>query len=185
MWGIIPTIALLVFIYFFEQRGIERDEAKKEVRSLAAKNEELTKRNIELSNLKCNAEQEALKDAFLLLCKVKEASIPEGYSLEQIANTFAERACVMLVCNVKDLEPKKIEYYINGCVRYIRNSNAIRKFLDDNGIVFNEAYSFELIFSKIFNLRVNSKNFEEAVKREIASVPDAFTHNAKMREREK
>lgn len=179
MWGIIPVVIALVLIYFLEQRGIERDNAKKEVQLLTTKNEELTRRNIELSNLKCNAEEKILRDAFLLLCRAKDVSIPEGYTLEQIASAFVNRSGVMLVCDVKDLDPKKTEYYIRVCVRYIRNSKAIRKFLEDNDIIFDEAYSFDMIFSHVFSLRVDSKSFEEAIRREIASTPHAFIRNTK------
>ena len=123
MWGIIPVVALLVLIYFFEQRGIERDEAYRQVENLKLKIESYRQNSDRLSESKKLEERRALRDAFFLMCRMQDCVVPEDHTLQEIAEKFVDLSSKLGIYQISDIDYRLINSYFDFCIGRIKLSD--------------------------------------------------------------
>lgn len=123
MWGIIPVVALLILIYFFEQRGIERDEAYRQIENLKLHIESCRRDSDRLSESKKLEERRALRDAFFVMCRMQECVVPEDYTLQEISEKFVDLSSEMGIYEISDIDYRLINSYFDFCVGRIELSD--------------------------------------------------------------
>ena len=177
MW--IPETVLIIIIFimgfFLEKFRTERNKAESENADLRRRLDEKEEYIKKLWREDNEKRKKAFKDSFLLLCSAVEHKIPNGYTIKEIADIFVDRAHMLDVSDINDMEVKKLQFYINNCVRYSEDVKAIEECLISKGLKFNDSYLFNFVFADVLPLNNrDEEHVRRVVNRVCSQLPQAF-----------
>ena len=186
MWipEIILTIIIFVIVFFLEKFRTERNQAESENADLRRRLDEKEEYIKKLWREDNEKRKIAFKDSFLLLCSAVEHKVPRGYTIEEIAEIFYDRSFMKDVYNTSDMEPTKLQSYIDYCARYSDDIKAIEKCLTSNGLKFNYDYSLASIFLDELPLKKRTQEYLNVVVNRVqrdhpqAFLPLSNSHNS-------